>query len=147
MKSIVKDPDIRLGTWSELGARALPLRMAVFVREQQVPAEIEHDEGDFIATHAVLERCGDGVIATGRVLPSGKIGRLAVAKPFRGQGMGQRVLLQLMAHAFENGHSRVCLHAQAVAQGFYEKFGFVASGEPFEEAGIAHILMIMDQPS
>jgi predicted GNAT family N-acyltransferase len=138
---------IRLGTWAELGALALPLRVAVFVREQNVPPELEHDQDDSLATHAVLVRVGHGVIATGRLLSSGKIGRLAVAREFRRQGFGRQVLQRLMAHAFELGHTQVWLHAQCEARSFYEALGFEAGGAIFEEAGIDHIRMSRTNPS
>lgn len=137
--------DVRLGTWSELGELALPLRVEVFVHEQQVPAELEHDDEDARCTHAVLVSPEGVGVATGRLLANGKIGRLAVARAERGRGLGKAVLLKLMAHARERGVQKVWLHAQCDAQAFYERLGFVAEGEPFMEAGIRHLRMVHDK--
>jgi predicted GNAT family N-acyltransferase len=84
-------------------------------------------------------------VATGRLLPAqdgvSRIGRMAVSQPLRGTGLGREVLEALMTAARERGDQRVILHAQRTAEGFYERSGFVAQGQPFEEAGIDHITM------
>jgi predicted GNAT family N-acyltransferase len=54
------------------------------------------------------------------------------------------VLRSLMEVARQRGDRQVVLHAQRSAEGFYQRLGFVAQGEPFVEAGIDHIEMAMD---
>lgn len=135
----------RTGGWTELAALATPLRTAVFVHEQGVPPEIELDELDAVSVHAVaINRLGVAV-ATGRLLPAehgeGRIGRMAVARPLRGQRWGRLLLDTLVQAARERGDASVLLHAQCHAEGFYRRAGFVPEGEVFEEAGIAHITM------
>ena len=134
-----------LGSWSELGSLALPLRIEVFVHEQGVPQELEQDEYDADALHAIIMR--DGVaLATGRLLVNddarGKIGRLAVHRDFRGRGLGRAVLLALEDAARQRGVTKLALHAQCNAQPFYAREGFIVLGAPFEEAGIEHVLMV-----
>ena len=136
---------LRCGSWSELGEDASRLRTEVFVQEQKVPKEMEWDEADATATHAVAYNRLGQAVATGRLLAHapgvGRIGRMAAARVLRGSGLGKSVLLTLMAAARERGESEVLLHAQRSAEGFYARLGFTARGEPFEEAGIAHIEM------
>jgi YbgC/YbaW family acyl-CoA thioester hydrolase len=137
--------EMRTGRWDTLGQHAAPLRTQVFVHEQGVPAELEWDEADSQAVHAVaINRLGMAV-ATGRLLsPSpgvGKIGRMAVHAVLRGAGLGEQVMQALLAVARGRGDAEVVLHAQRSAEGFYRRLGFQPQGEPFEEAGIAHIEM------
>jgi predicted GNAT family N-acyltransferase len=137
---------VRIGRWAELEPWALPLRVSVFVREQGVPIELEQDELDEVATHVVIIDSTGQSLATGRLviteLGIGKIGRLAVAKSYRGQGLGKVVLHTIIAHAQTLGVRLLKLHAQRDAERFYLAFGFVVQGEPFMEAGIEHILMV-----
>lgn len=129
----------RLATTADLEAM-FSLRRRVFVVEQQVPEDLERDELDAVSDHAVHLIVGQ-VVATGRLLPDGTIGRMAVAPEHRGNGLGAAVLSRLEDRARERGLSRVELHAQAHALGFYERSGWVAFGEPYEEAGIPHVSM------
>ena len=120
------------------GCRAL--RTTVFVGEQGIPEQVELDDRDADCTH-VLIRLQGTVIATGRMLPEGRIGRMAVAAAYRGQGLGRIVLEGLQACAQSQGLSRVSLHAQHEAVGFYAAAGFGPCGDDFIEAGILHTPM------
>jgi len=137
---------IRTGPWLELQAQASPLRKEVFVDEQKVPAEMEWDDDDATALHAVAINRMGMVLATGRLLqhaPSvARIGRMAVKKQMRGSDLGRRVLQSLMDAAKNRGDAQVLLHAQCSAEGFYKRAGFTPQGKIFEEAGIAHIEMV-----
>lgn len=140
----------RTGGWEALGPLAAPLRTRVFVQEQQIPAELEWDEDDAQAVHAVaLNRMGQP-LATGRLLQHapgvGRIGRMAVHPALRGSGIGRQVLQTLKAVAAQRGDRELMLHAQRSAQAFYNRQGFKARGEGFVEAGIAHIEMFTDLP-
>ena len=128
------------GPWSQLGAAASAIRHEVFVDEQRVPLELELDEFDAGALHA-LACDGERALGTGRLLPDGHIGRMAVRRQSRGSGIGSLLLLALMQQARQRGDSTVVLHAQLSARGFYERHGFTAEGAVFMDAGIAHIAM------
>lgn len=122
---------------------AFTIRKKVFIEEQGVPEEIELDSIDQTSEHIVIYD-EDRPIGTGRLLEEDGltlIGRVAVLKDDRSQKIGSIVVNQLRAKAFENGATEVHLHAQRAVQGFYEKLGFEAYGEEFEEAGILHISM------
>ncbi len=127
--------------WQAAHARVMPLREAVFVVEQGVPVSIERDAFDAVSRHAVLRAPDDEVIATGRLLPDGHIGRMAVAAAHRGSGLGSRVLSALMDEAARLGMAEVCLNAQTHACAFYRRHGFIEDGEVFMEAGLPHVSM------
>ncbi len=137
---------LHLGRWQDLQKLAGPLRTEVFVHEQKVPAEMEWDEDDHTALHCVAVNRMGKVLATGRLFQHApgvaRIGRMAVKKTMRGSDLGGRVLQALMAAARERGDTRILLHAQCSAEGFYRRAGFTPHGAVFEEAGIAHIEMV-----
>ncbi len=136
---------VRIGSWDELGPQASRIRTDVFLAEQRIPADMEWDEADAAAIHAVAYNRLGQTVATGRLLQAGpgisRIGRMAVQKVLRGAGLGAQVLTALQAVATERGDREVVLHAQRSAEGFYLRLGFTPLGQPFEEAGIAHIEM------
>jgi len=121
------------------------LRHRVFVEEQAVPVELEQDELDDVATHAVARDGNGRVVGTGRVVigPGGvaRIGRMAVAAEARRTGVGSALLAVLEAVAVAAGSRRAVLHAQVHAIAFYRRAGYTAEGEPFDDAGIAHVAM------
>lgn len=137
---------IELLGWEAAQPLALALRYDVFVHEQGVPPELERDEHDAASLHAVARLSDGSVAGTGRLLPDGHIGRMAVASKARGCGIGGRILEALVQQAANLGHHRVVLHAQCHAQPFYLRHGFVAEGPVFDDAGIDHIMMTRTLP-
>ena len=136
---------IAIETQAWLAARdaAYIIRHAVFVEEQGIPAELEIDDYDPIAEHALAlvdGRC----VATARIYldeqdPSkAKIGRMAVLKDFRGQGIGTALLGEAIRVGMMQGASIFELHAQQSAAPFYAKLQFKPDGPIFDEVGIAH---------
>lgn len=130
------------------------LRHEVFVVGQDVPVELERDDLDQGAVHAVALD-GDRVIGTGRLVRGridevnrhepdeslGTIGRMAVAPDARGTGSGRALLDLLVERARVGGLKQVELHAQLHARGFYERAGFEPFGDVYLEAGIEHLGM------
>jgi YbgC/YbaW family acyl-CoA thioester hydrolase len=137
--------DLRVGDWATLGPRAGPIRQAVFVQEQQVPAELEADEADAGATHALAVNRLGAAVGTGRLVATApgvcKLGRMAVLSTVRGAGVGSALLRALSAAARKQGAHTLVLHAQDTAVDFYRRLGFAPQGEVFQEAGIAHQAM------
>ena len=132
------------------------LRHEVFVIGQDVPEELERDDLDAGADHAVARQdarvVGTGRLVDGRIDEQGRlepetvgavgtIGRMAVAEAARGTGTGRALLDLLVARAAERGLPAVELHAQLHARGFYERAGFTPFGEVYLEAGIEHLGM------
>ncbi|MGN6313680.1 MAG: GNAT family N-acetyltransferase [Rhodanobacteraceae bacterium] len=142
---IPDDFTIETADWANERDRAslTAVREEVFVREQNVPPEMELDEDDPRSVHA-MARAADGmVIAAGRMTPAGQIGRMAVLKNWRDRGVGSSLLQLLLEQARTRGMAEVRLHAQADATDFYLKHGFEIAGEDFMEAGILHRPMHM----
>ena len=129
------------GDWGSLREDAQKVRVEVFVIEQNVPVELEWDEGDEVSTHAVAYDEQGQPVATGRLLPDGHIGRKAVNQSLRGKSIGKQVLVALLEHARQDGHEELVLHAQTHAVPFYEQQGFIVEGEEFIEADMPHRLM------
>ncbi len=122
------------------------IRRRVFIEEQHVPEEIEMDEDDAHAFHALAILDGKPV-GCGRFVAHAdevKIGRMAVLANLRAHGIGREILLYLMRIARERGYRHAVLHAQMTAEGFYLKNGYAPVGEVFEEAGIAHRKMVRE---
>jgi predicted GNAT family N-acyltransferase len=132
---------VELMPWGEAQAVAAPLRFAIFVGEQNVPAGIELDDMDEKSLHAIAYDDAGKAIGTGRLLPEGKIGRMAVVKEWRRRGVGADLLEALVAEARRRGFKEVSLSAQLQAAEFYRAHGFVAEGKVYEEAGILHQAM------
>jgi predicted GNAT family N-acyltransferase len=129
---------IELVSWTEARVEASPIRFAVFVEEQKVPLAMELDEHDAVCVHA-LARSEDGTaVGTGRLLPDGHIGRMAVLKAWRGKGVGGAILERLVAAARARGNREVMLSAQTHALGFYKRYGFAEEGDVYPDAGIPH---------
>jgi len=129
---------IQLMTWSDALSLARAVREQVFIEEQGVPRELEWDDWDERSDHAVALDAGSNAIGTARLLPGGRIGRMAVLGGWRRKGVGAALLKALLQLARERGMPEVNLHAQTHAAGFYRRYGFSARGEVFLEAGIPH---------
>ena len=122
---------------------AIALRHEVFVAEQGVDADQEHDGRDEDATHLVAVREG-AVVGTCRLVADGdvvKLGRLAVAAPHRRRGVAARLLAEGERWAREHGSARIVLHAQHYARALYATAGYQAVGDTFMESGIEHVRM------
>ena len=127
--------------WARYSQALSSLRHVVFVEEQGVPLELELDGEDPNAHHAAAFSDDGEVIGTGRMLESGKIGRMAVCQLLRRRGIGRALLDTLVEEAQHMGLPDVSLGAQLSAIPFYEGAGFQAYGDVFLDAGIDHKMM------
>jgi predicted GNAT family N-acyltransferase len=132
---------IRIAHWPQDQALLRQVRSQVFVREQRVPETLEWDDMDNQALHLLALDEVESPIGTARLLPSGQIGRMAVLSPWRRRGIGSALLRRLLAEASQGDWPELFLNAQLSARRFYERQGFRAEGEVFEEAGIPHLRM------
>jgi len=135
---------VRILAWREALPLARPVRDKVFIEEQRVPRELEWDEWDESCDHAVAVDAAGNAIGTARLLPDGRIGRMAVLKERRGKGVGAALLRAMLDRARERSMTRAVLHAQVRAAGFYRRFRFRERGEEFLEAGIPHVEMTLE---
>jgi putative N-acetyltransferase (TIGR04045 family) len=122
---------------------ALALRRRVFCEEQGVSEADEVDGRDAGARHLVALRDGR-VVGTCRLILDGdtaKLGRMAVERSSRRHGLGAGLTAAAVREARAAGAVRVALHAQTTVRRLYEREGFRARGDVFEEAGIDHVRM------
>ena len=119
------------------------VRFTVFVDEQRVPAELEMDDRDPECFHVLALDTKGAAVGTGRIdlTDGGRVGRMAVLAAHRDRGLGRALLEALHAHAREHAQAEVWCHAQIAAQSFYQRAGYIAEGDVFNEAGIDHITM------
>ena len=125
------------------------IRKEVFVKEQNVPIELEMDEADGVALH-VIAYLDDEVAGTGRIFEDyidsdrAILGRVAVLPRMRRRGVASAIIRELLEYACEKLYRKVVLHSQLKVVDIYKEFGFKITGDPFEEAGIMHVEMELD---
>lgn len=135
--------EVERTSWEVSSDILTDIRLKVFVEEQKVRLDDEIDEYDPQSVHWLAYGPNDKAMATGRMLPGGQIGRMAVLKEYRERGVGSSLMRKMIRYAVREGLDQVFLHAQIKAIPFYEGFGFIAQNDPFMDAGIAHKLMLL----
>ena len=143
MDSVKKQPlfTIKAADWRADQKTLRAIRTRVFVEEQGVPEELEWDGEDERCEHALAIAPDGRPVGTGRLLPDGHIGRLAVFREWRGQGAGSALLQYFLGRARKRGFATATLNAQTRATAFYARHGFEARGAEFMDAGIPHVEM------
>lgn len=111
-------------------------------REEQCEhfvAVVDHPNGEKVVGTATLHIDQD----TRR----GKVQQVCVDKQLQGEGIGRRLMISIEARGFgELGLNSLYCHSQLSAMPFYDKLGWIAEGEEFEEAGIIHSRMAISAP-
>ena len=129
------------GSWQQYQRELGAVRRVVFIEEQQVPEELEWDEFDEGCQHVLVIDPANRPVGAGRIKSDGHIGRMAVLKDCRGQGIGSAILAVMLEYAEQQHYPHVFLHAQLTAIPFYEKHGFMVCSARFLDAGIPHKIM------
>jgi predicted GNAT family N-acyltransferase len=147
LRGPMSDPRVELVTGEDDLDAAIAVRREVFVEGQGVPPDRELDGRDDEATH-FLAHDGDEVVGTARMREyhdgegedprTAKVERVAVLESRRGEGWGAELMAAVEDHARDQGYDRVYLHAQVPVVAFYERLGYEAHGQEFEDAGIPH---------
>ncbi|WP_316768236.1 GNAT family N-acetyltransferase [Pedobacter frigiditerrae] len=122
--------------------KVFAIRKIVFVDEQGCPPELEWENED-VSHHfiALSDHQPCGACRWRKTDKGYKLERFAVLKEFRGQGVG-RALIATALDDLPDDADYIYLNSQLDAMSLYAKFGFVAQGEQFEEAGIQHFKMV-----
>ncbi|MEH7401061.1 MULTISPECIES: GNAT family N-acetyltransferase [Bacillaceae] len=128
---------------------AFAIRKDIFVKEQGVPLEDEFDQYDKLNGDCqhILVHYNEQPVGTGRIRfvdGVGKLERICILESFRKFGLGKNIIKALEEIAEEQGASKVKLHGQTHAEGFYKKLGYHTSSDVFIEDGIPHILMLKE---
>ena len=125
------------------------LRTEVFVNEQNVPKELELDEKDNSEyTIHIGYFKDDKLIGVARLIDMDKdiihIGRVAIDKNHRGEGIGHKLILgcEDIAKKVLNRDFNIELSAQVYVETFYKKLGYNRiNNNIYIDAGIEHIDM------
>jgi len=126
-------------------AKCMEIRAEVFIGEQNVPENEERDGLDDQCVH-FLAIDGTETVGAARLnyLNEGyaKIQRVCVKKSARGDGIGAKIIHEMIEQVRRDGmRSVIRLGAQTHALAFYSKLGFEAFGEEYMDAGIPHFDM------
>jgi len=129
--------------WSEHSDDITRIRDRVFIQEQAVPKHIEIDGKDSECIHFLI--FNESVpIGTARIKMDGKIERVSILKNQRRKGLGYQLMKFIINNAQEKGLERIYLHSQMHSIEFYKSLKFIKKGEAFKEAGIDHVLMVLE---
>lgn len=140
-----------LANWQTHSADLVKIRTEVFMQEQQVSAADEWDGLDEHAVHFFVLSATSEPVGCARLLSEKSaditlyhIGRVAILKPFRNQGIGHQLMQFIIAYCKQTApENSIYLHAQTERRTFYETLGFIAEGDEFMDAGIPHISMYL----
>ena len=102
------------------------------------------EEARLLRTLIFIEE--QGFVGTCRYYPrpdgSYAIGRIAVAREYRGKGVGSALVLEAERRVALLGAKTTVVSAQLRAAGFYRSLGYTEQGSPYPEEHVPHILMV-----
>ena len=125
------------------------IRKAVFTDELGVPADVESDDNDMMAMHALLEAEG-GMVATARMKFDGdtfELDRVAVLPDHRRNGYADFVVRMLLDKVFLAEGKTILANVTKEAVPFFETIGFSATGSEFNEHGLTYVPMKVEKGS
>ena len=131
------------GRWVDLEPQLKQIRTEVFIEEQHVPAYIEWDALDADAIHLLALDEKNQPVGCARILKHGRVGGIAVAKPWRGSGLGKALLEKAVQICRRLNMPTINISSQTHAIKFYEKAGFVVTSEAYIDANIWHVDMVL----
>ena len=137
--------------WQTHSADLIKIRTEVFMQEQHVSAADEWDGLDEHAMHFLALSAHGEAIGCARLLheTAGEnnlyhIGRVAILRSFRNQGIGHQLMQFVIAYCKKTApENTIYLHAQTDRRHFYETLDFIAEGDEFMDAGIPHVCMYL----
>jgi len=116
------------------------IREKVFIEEQKVTSQLEWDGMDENAMHFLVFKDEEAIGCARAVVIKNymQLGRMAVLKEYRGQGIGSALLEKAIVTAKLNQISSIHISAQCYAIDFYLKFGFEVTSDIYLDAEIPH---------
>ena len=131
---------MKIKTYTTLPEEAKHIRLTVFWEEQGFVKEF--DEVDSIAVHLVAFQDGQAVGTCRYYETETKgeyaIGRIAVLRTLRGQGLGGKLVREAEAQIKARGGNRTHIGAQVQAIPFYEKIGYTPVGDRYMDEHVPH---------
>jgi predicted GNAT family N-acyltransferase len=131
---------IEIVKWIDGHVSLSMIREKVFIEEQKVTSQLEWDGLDEEAIHFLAYQdekaigCARALVIENHM----QLGRMAVLKEYRNQGIGSALIEKAMITAKLNQLSKILISAQCHAIDFYKKFGFEVTSEVYLDAGISH---------
>ena len=128
----------------------LKFRQEIFVVEQK-SWYLDVDGLDQASLHLIV-RTKENLIGYLRLTPPGikyietSIGRVSIHIAHRGEGLGNQLLtmgIEKGKEVYGSGSFRIS--AQEYLISYYEKHGFKVQGSPYNEDGIPHVEMLLDE--
>jgi predicted GNAT family N-acyltransferase len=129
---------------SDFYKAALKIRHEVFIEEQNVDPALEIENEDSCKHYLLLQNEEPIGVARWRKTEKGiKLERFAILAAYRNKGYGTVILENVLQDILPLAH-KIYLHSQLKAVNYYQRQGFVKTGEIFQEAGIDHYLMVLE---
>jgi predicted GNAT family N-acyltransferase len=137
---------VEIVKWIDGHTQLKNIREKVFIQEQKVMPELEWDGMDEKAIHFLVfnDNAAIGCARAIVIKDHMQLGRMAVLKEYRGQGIGSALLEKAMTIAKLNQLSVIYISAQCHAIDFYKKFGFEVKSDIYLDAEIPHRDMTLD---
>jgi predicted GNAT family N-acyltransferase len=137
---------IEIVKWIDDHTQLKNIREKVFIQEQKVTPELEWDGMDEKAIHFLVfnDKAAIGCARAIVIKDHMQLGRMAVLKEYRGQGIGSALIEKAMTTAKLNQLSAIYISAQCHAIDFYKKFGFEVTSDIYLDAEIPHRDMTLD---
>ena len=137
---------VEIVKWIDGHAQLKNIREKVFIQEQKVTPELEWDGMDEKAIHFLVFKdeeaigCARAIVIKSQM----QLGRMAVLKEYRGQGIGSTLIEKAIVTAKLKQLSGIHISAQCNAINFYVKFGFEVMGDTYLDAEILHRDMTLE---
>jgi predicted GNAT family N-acyltransferase len=137
---------IEIVKWLDGLSQLKNIREKVFIQEQKVTPQLEWDGMDEKAIHFLVfnDNAAIGCARAIVIKDHMQLGRMAVLKEYRGQGIGSALIEKAMTTAKLNQLSAIYISAQCHAIDFYKKFGFEVTSDIYLDAEIPHRDMTLD---
>jgi predicted GNAT family N-acyltransferase len=137
---------IEIVKWLDGLSQLKNIREKVFIQEQKVTPQLEWDGMDEKAIHFLVfnDKAAIGCARAIVIKDHMQLGRMAVLKEYRGQGIGSALIEKAMTTAKLNQLSAIYISAQCHAINFYKKFGFEVTSDIYLNAEIPHRDMTLD---
>ena len=137
---------VEIAKWIDDHTQLKNIREKVFIQEQKVTPELEWDGMDEKAIHFLVfnDKAAIGCARAIVIKDHMQLGRMAVLKEYRGQGIGSALIEKAMTTAKLNQLSAIYISAQCHAIDFYKKFGFEVTSDIYLDAEIPHRDMTLD---
>jgi len=131
---------VEIVKWIDEDESLTMIRQKVFIEEQNVTSQLEWDGMDEEAIHFLAFK-NEKAIGCARAFVIEnymQLGRMAVLKEYRGEGVGTALIEKAITTAKLNQLSAIYISAQCHAIDFYKKFGFEITSDIYLDAEILH---------